>query len=130
MLTNADVLSDFPMQTLVKRAADWPTGNRDLAHLVLVPNPPNHAQGDFGLIGERIGLEPPRWTYAGIAAIHPRLVSERPVERFSIVPLLNEAARCGNLSGERYDGRWLDVGTPDRLARARREMDRSSSGQP
>src|ERR1700722_6196508 len=41
-VVNGDVYTDFPFDSL-KIAAE-----RD-AHLVLVPNPPQHAEGDFGL---------------------------------------------------------------------------------
>ena len=31
-------------------------------------------------------------------------------------PLLDAAIAAGTLTGERYAGRWVDVGTPQRLA--------------
>jgi MurNAc alpha-1-phosphate uridylyltransferase len=37
-------------------------------------------------------------------------------------PLLDAAIRLGTLTGERHDGRWVDVGTPQRLAELDQEL--------
>jgi len=41
--------------------------------------------------------------------------------RFSIVPLMREAADRGLLSGNLYEGMWEDIGTPERLAKLNHE---------
>jgi MurNAc alpha-1-phosphate uridylyltransferase len=59
----------------------------------------------------------PRYTYAGIAVVSPRLVeSVKPGEKAPLAPLLYAAADRGLLSGELYSGLWQDVGTRERLA--------------
>lgn len=88
----------------------------DLAHLVLVDNPSHHASGDFGLSAGRVNqISTPRLTYAGIGLIHPALLDGQPQGAFALAPLLRAAIDNHRVSGERYTGRWVDVGTPERL---------------
>jgi MurNAc alpha-1-phosphate uridylyltransferase len=113
LLVNADIWCDYDFAALRARAL----GER-LAHLVLVPNPPQHPAGDFSLDGDRVGNgAAPRYTYAGIALIEPRLVAEVAAGRKAqLAPLWRAAAERGAVSGEIYRGSWDDVGTPQRLA--------------
>ena len=88
----------------------------DLAHLILVDNPSHHASGDFGLSAGRVTqTSAQRFTYAGLAVIHPDLVSGHPQSAFALAPLLRNAIDHQRVSGEHYRGRWVDVGTPERL---------------
>ncbi|TVU89966.1 N-acetylmuramate alpha-1-phosphate uridylyltransferase MurU [Vreelandella titanicae] len=89
----------------------------DLAHLVLVANPPHHANGDFGLEDGRVNqTSAERLTYSGIGVIHPALLAGQPQGAFALAPLLRAAIDNHRVSGERYTGLWVDVGTPERLA--------------
>lgn len=100
-----------------------------LAHLVFVDNPPQHAGGDFCLDGkvvryaaERIG---PTYTYAGTGVFSPRFFAGVPDGAvMKLRPLLDAAIARRELTGEHYAGRWVDVGTPERLA----ELDRALGG--
>ena len=89
-----------------------------LAHLVLVRNPPHHPSGDFGLENGRIVHDSEeRFTFSGIGVYHPQLFA--PVARgtkHQLAVLLREPVAARRVSGERYDGEWIDVGTPERLA--------------
>ena len=50
--------------------------------------------------------------------------------RFKLRPLFDAAiARCA-ISGQRHDGRWTDVGTPERLATLDRELGARDGAQP
>lgn len=111
-LVNADVFCDYDLAALRARALDG-----CLAHLVLAPNPPHHAAGDFSLAGDRAGNAPaPRYTYTGIALLDPALVSPvRAGDKAQLAPLLRAAAQDGRLSGELYEGLWRDIGTAERL---------------
>ena len=107
---NGDVFCDYPVTAHV-----LPEGV--LAHLVLVPNPPQHPQGDFALAEGRVSNAAfGRHTYSGIAVIDPRLLAASVPGRFPLAPLLRDAAARGAVSGELYAGIWSDVGTPERLA--------------
>jgi MurNAc alpha-1-phosphate uridylyltransferase len=110
---NGDVFCDFPFD----RLRDRPLGAA-LAHLVLIDNPPHHPTGDFTLSGAQIGnAAADRLTFAGIGLYAPALFSRvRRGERAELAPLLREAAEAGRVTGERFTGRWVDVGTPERLA--------------
>jgi N-acetyl-alpha-D-muramate 1-phosphate uridylyltransferase len=117
LLVNGDVFTDFDL-----RGLHLATG--DLAQLVLVPNPSQHPQGDFWLTrAGRIAVAgEERLTYSGIAAIDPALFSGCAPGRFPLLPLLLAAREAGRLGGQKHGGRWLDVGTPERLAQLDAEL--------
>jgi MurNAc alpha-1-phosphate uridylyltransferase len=112
LLVNADIWCDFDFSRLRNFELD-----RRLSHLVLVPNPSWHAQGDFSLSHGRVGsASAPRYTYAGISVLSPRLTAGIAAGRKAqLAPLWREAAGRGEVSGELYEGYWNDVGTPERL---------------
>jgi MurNAc alpha-1-phosphate uridylyltransferase len=109
-LVNGDVFCDYPF-----RALALPPGT--LAHLVLVPNPPQHPGGDFALLAGRVSnAAAGRLTYSGLAVVDPRLLAGSRPGRFPLAPLLRAAADRGEITGECFAGPWSDVGTPERLA--------------
>jgi MurNAc alpha-1-phosphate uridylyltransferase len=119
VVVNGDVLSDFNFSNLTAREL-----GKDLAHLVLVPNPPHHPQGDFSVRGSRIvssgapgSDQTPKWTFSGIGLYSPALFSGiADGVKAPLAPLLFAAAEAGRLGGELYSGAWHDVGTPERYA--------------
>jgi len=110
------VISDISCVVDFAAVAAKPLAPR-LAHLVLVPNPPHRAQGDFSLAGGRVGnAGEPRYTYAGVAVVSPRLTaSVKAGQKAPLAPLLREGAERRLISGELYRGLWQDVGTIERL---------------
>ncbi len=112
-LVNADIWCDYDFSRL--RAL---TLGNTVAHLVLVPNPPHAAGGDFSLLAGKIGNEAaPRYTYAGIALLSPKLVAGIAAgEKTPLAPLLRAAAAAGAISGELFEGSWRDAGTLERLS--------------
>lgn len=116
LLVNADVFCDCDFARLA-----GVTLGTNLAHLLLVPNPPHRPKGDFALEIDKVrreGLDPrtPRYTYAGVAMVSPDLVDGvRPGDKAPLAPLLYAAADRGCLSGELHPGLWQDVGTHERL---------------
>ncbi|MDR3220486.1 MAG: nucleotidyltransferase family protein, partial [Candidatus Accumulibacter sp.] len=110
LVVNGDVWCDWDF-----RRAYALTGR--FAHLVLVDNPPHHADGDFCLDGEtvryaadRIG---PTYTYAGAGVFSPRFFTDVPDGTvMKLRPLLDAAIARRALTGEHHVGRWADVGTP------------------
>ena len=97
------------------------------AHLVFVPNPPQHAGGDFCLDGEVVhyassGLGP-TLTYAGTGVFSPTFFADVPDGTvMKLRPLLDAGIARGVVSGEHHAGRWVDVGTPARLAELDHEL--------
>jgi N-acetyl-alpha-D-muramate 1-phosphate uridylyltransferase len=94
-----------------------------LAHLWLVPNPPHHPRGDFGLSADGLALNdaPVRYTYSSIALYRRAFFSALPFgnpegQKVQLVTLLREAMDNGRVSAEIHPGPWTDVGTPERLA--------------
>jgi MurNAc alpha-1-phosphate uridylyltransferase len=93
-----------------------------LAHLWLVPNPPHHPRGDFGLVnGLAVNDAPTRYTYSSIALYRRELFASLPFGnpqglKVQLVTLLREAMDNGRVSAEIHSGPWTDVGTPERLA--------------
>jgi len=124
LLVNADVWCEFDFS----RLRDLPLDAR-LAHLVLVPNPPFHPAGDFtldrGRVGNGSGRYDTRYTYAGISVLSPRLIDGVAAgSKAQLAPLWRAAAEGGAVSGELYEGRWSDVGTPERLAELTAQLDK------
>jgi len=111
LLVNGDVFTDIDLSAL--RIAPG-----DLAQLVLVPNPPQHPQGDFVLTdeGRIVASGAMRLTYSGVALLRPELFAGATPGRFPLLPWLVRAMEGGKLGGQRHDGLWHDIGTPERLA--------------
>lgn len=114
LVVNGDVWCDWDF-----RRAHALTDRR--AHLVLVPNPPQHAGGDFCLDGEIVRYAScsvgPTLTYAGTGVFAPEFFAAvEPGTIMKMRPLLDAAIGNGTVTGERFAGNWVDVGTPERLA--------------
>jgi len=113
LLVNADIYTSFDYGELVRSGA--------ANHLVLVPNPTHHLRGDFGLDhAGRVTLTEPLLTFAGISVLSPMLFAGLAPGRRPLRPLLEAAIARRELTGERFDGIWEDVGTPERLDAVRR----------
>lgn len=109
LVINGDIVTDFPFRTL-------PHQLEGLAHLVLVPNPEHHPEGDFTLQQGQVGYtDSPRSTFSGIGIYHPRLFAGCQDGIFPLAPLLKQAMDQGLVTGEMYEGLWIDVGTVERL---------------
>jgi len=112
LVVNGDVYCDWDFN----RARQL-TGKT--AHLVMVTNPAHHSGGDFSLDGERVVYTNAEqtFTYAGIGIFSLSFFANvTPGTIMKLRPLLDAAIAAGTLTGERHDGRWVDVGTPQRLA--------------
>ena len=116
LVINADIWTDYPYQQLYRE----PEG---LAHLVLIDNPAHNSQGDFQLNGQRVTVEgKSKLTFSGIGVYQPDLFADSPAGAFALAPLLRGAMQLGEVSGEHFQGQWLDIGTPQRLAELNREL--------
>ena len=120
LVINGDIWCDWDPARAPGLAAKWPADR--LAHLVLVDNPAHHPEGDFvlqphGPVMPRTDAAAPALTFAGIGIYRPALFSHTDPDRPApLAPLLRRAMAAGAVTGERHAGRWVDVGTPARLA--------------
>ncbi|RJG12269.1 nucleotidyltransferase family protein [Pseudomonas cavernicola] len=116
LVVNGDIWTDYDFATLQQPL-------NGLAHLVLVDNPAHHVRGDFCLADGQVtdGQDgAPSLTYSGIAVLDPALFANCQAGAFKLAPLLRQAMAAGQVSGERFGGRWVDVGTHERLAEVER----------
>lgn len=110
LVVNGDIWTDYPFDRLPKEPAG-------LAHLVMVDNPAHHPDGDFSLSNDRLSQRGPYMlTFSGIGVYRPALFSDCAAGAFPLAPLLRTAMDRDEVGGEHYDGRWFDIGTPERLA--------------
>lgn len=107
------------LDRLNREHSDW------AAYIVLVDNPAHHMQGDFtlsrdGLVGT---AAQERLTFSGIGVYQPSFFGSIAAgSRRPLGPMLHEAAAQQRVHGERFAGRWIDVGTPERLAQLRNAL--------
>ena len=129
---NADVWTDYDYSRLRRMPAErsdasaGDNGAGFLGHLILVADATHNPQGDFyldsaGLVHKdppEAGGEARRLTFSGISLLHRDLFSGLKIQARPLTPLLHEAMGQGRISGDFHAGRWLDVGTPQRLKQA------------
>lgn len=111
IVVNGDIWTDFDVATLA------PLDDGAHARLVMVPNPPHVARGDFGIDGDYVvERETDRFTYSGVGVYSPQFFHDCQPGKFPLRPLLVRAIAARKLKGQVYRGIWLDIGTPERLA--------------
>ena len=117
LVVNGDVFCDIDYMTLVTAL---PKPN--LAHLVMVDNPPEHPKGDFVLqAGKLKATGENQLTFSGVGVYSPALFDTVVQgEAARLAPLLRAAMADGLVTGGHHQGVWHDIGTPERL----REIDR------
>jgi MurNAc alpha-1-phosphate uridylyltransferase len=110
IVVNGDIWTDFDFGTLALEPGAH-------AHLVMVPNPPHVARGDFGLEGNLIvERDQDRYTYSGIGVYTTEFFAGCTPGKFPLLPLLKRAIAARRLHGQVHRGEWCDVGTPQRLS--------------
>lgn len=125
LVVNGDIFSDFSfanMLTSVREKINEQGHEAQLAHLILVPNPPHHPNGDFYLQDQQVSKLLPKdtdgvkYTFSGIGVYSRALFSHLPQGNLRLAPVLTEAMAQRRVSGTLYTGAWTDIGTPQRLA--------------
>ena len=122
LVINGDVFSpDLPIKRLLEQASNLRSDpNKPLAHLLMVPNPDQHPNGDFylkdSIVSDHVSMGAEKLTFSGIGIYHKDLFRELKVDvAAKLAPLLKGAMEQNKVSGEKYTGPWHDVGTPQRL---------------
>ena len=123
LVVNGDIWCDIDFRGLALQRPE------DLAQLALVPNPPQHPEGDFRLVDGRVlprGDGPGgggTLTFSGVGVYRPELFADTPpCQPSKLAPLLIDAMRDGRVGGVSHPGRWHDIGTPERLLALDREL--------
>lgn len=125
ILLNGDVWTDMDFAALLEvELAD------NLAHLVLVDNPEQHPQGDFCLSQGRAYLfeqqqSGEHLTYSGIAVYSPKLFKGLEAGKRAMLPIFKQAMQNQQVSAEKMHAKWVDVGTPARLAELDQQLSAS-----
>lgn len=130
LLINGDVWCDLEFAQFIHQPiAENILSQNQLGHLLLVPNPEFHPQGDFALASSGLLLNDPekpdgpkkiapqRFTFGGISLLKPELIAAYPDKRkkFPLVEVLRRAISNEQITGQVHRGHWSDVGTPVRL---------------
>ncbi len=114
IIINGDIWCDYDITALASKQLDQE------AHLVLVKNPEHNTGGDFaienGLISNN-GKD--MLTYSGIGLYSAELFAGTQPGKRALAPILRRKAEENKISGEFYNGKWIDIGTIERLAQLR-----------
>lgn len=120
IVVSADIWSAIDYAALPRE----PSG---VAHLVMVPNPDFHPQGDFALADGTLyegdgpaGAE--SLTFGNVGVYRRQMIEGETPGRFKLLPMYRRAIANGELTGERYDGFWRNVGNPAQLDELRRAL--------
>ena len=111
LVVNGDVFTEIDFGALQLLSPN-------LAHLVMVDNPPQHPDGDFVLDSGKVADQGnQKFTFSGVGIYHPALfVDVEQGQAAKLAPLLRLAMAKGLVTGEHYHGVWHDIGTPERLS--------------
>jgi len=114
IVINGDIWCDYDMAVLKNREPEHE------AHLVLVNNPEHNTAGDFALENGLIkNTGDIMLTYSGIGLYTPEFFAQTAPGKKALAPILRTKSEQSKISGEIYNGRWVDIGTIERLAQLR-----------
>ena len=108
IVINSDIWTDYNLKVLRDLKLE-----DNLAHIVLT-NTPDYLDGDFSCDGKNL-LVGNSYVFSGIGKYHRELfIKHSDVELGDI--LRSEEKIAFSI----YDGKWMDIGTPERLEKVRR----------
>ena len=117
---NADIITSFSFKGICLKPGI-------MGHVVLVPNPEHNPNGDFCLDGDRVTISSnQRYTFSGISFFSTNCFKQSSKRYFSLADFLNEYIDKKMITGELFQGDWLDVGTANRLIQAEEIFTRKS----
>ena len=119
VVLNGDVWTSYRFQRMVRN----PDSN---IHLILVPKPSHREHGDFCLDGEQVlrqcQSQDNDLVYSGIGFLKTEIFEGEVVRPFSLRDILFREIAVAKVTGEVYEGVWIDIGTHEQLKRVRRLM--------
>jgi len=120
LVVNGDIYCDYNFSCLPELA------KHELAHIFLVDNPEHNLTGDFFISGGEVINPSSRgnseqnnksYTVSGIVLYRPEFFNASLSDEVArLATLLRNSADNQQLSGSILNCRWVDVGTPERLA--------------
>jgi len=118
LVVSGDLYTDYDYRRLAPRVRSMAADDALHAHMVMVPNPAYHPEGDFVLANGQLALDgAARSTFGNIALYRTALFRALPRgATLKILPLYREWISRGWVTGELYTGAWTNVGTPQDLA--------------
>lgn len=112
VVVSCDIITDYPFQNL-------PHEPKGLGHIVMVQNPPYHPAGDFCLDGHLVCIGAhSTLTFGNIGVYRPELFQHCKPGKFRLGTILRHAIELHQITGERFDGQWHNLGTPQDLLQA------------
>ena len=130
LIVSGDIHTAFDYASLRSRAEAMTEATAaPRVHLVMVRNPDYHPTGDFALIDGRIDAQgATRTTFANIGLYDTALFRGAPRStKLRLLPYFERWIADRLVSGEHFEGRWVNVGTPADLAALDRTLrDRAS----
>ena len=132
-LCNTDALwLEGPRSNLAALSGRWDPAKMDVLLLVAATTTSIGVDwpGDFNMLAdgqlvrrEEHAVAP--FVYAGVGIMKPSLFADAPEGPFRLAPYFFDAATRGRLFGQRLDGQWLHVGTPEVIAQAEETIQQS-----
>lgn len=124
LVVSSDIHTEFDYASLMPHAAHIARDPaRRVAHFVLVDNRPWHPRGDMGLAAGRVTRTGALLTYGNIGVFHPAIFRGlAPGTCLALFPWAYRFVEEGRVTGERYQGPWDNVGTPEQLAALDRRL--------
>ncbi len=122
-----------PLSNIKRLAQAWDPDRMD-ALLLVAPTATSIGvdwSGDFtmdpeGRLMRRAERIVAPFVYTGVGIIKPELFQDQTDDVFRLAPFLFDAANRGRLFGERLDGIWMHVGTPDAIKDAEEALETSN----
>ena len=107
IVINSDIWTDYNLKVLRDLNLE-----DNLAHIVLT-NTPDYLDGDFSCDGKNL-LVGDSYVFSGIGKYHRKLFI-----KYSDVELGDILRSEEKIAFSIYDGKWMDIGTPERLEKVR-----------
>jgi MurNAc alpha-1-phosphate uridylyltransferase len=131
-LANTDAFwIEGPGNNLGRLAASWDPDRMDILLLVAAATASVgvDSPGDFNMAPDgRLTRRPEReiapFVYTGVGIVKAALFERETRDIFPLAPFFFEAAKTGRLFGQRLDGLWLHVGTPQAIEDVERKIAR------
>ncbi len=121
-----------PRSNLAALVARWDPDIMDVLLLVAATTssigvdwPGDFAMSADGRLSRRKERDVAPFVYAGIGIMKPSTFRDAPEGPSRLSPYFFDAAKNGRLYGQRLDGQWLHVGTPDAIVEAEKTIKRS-----